>query len=406
MKSLEYSKLTDPGIDRFTFSELSVLEQIGGNSYYLFDSEKLKENIGNLRRSFGNKVSISYSVKANPWLAECAREYVDYLEVCSPGELRKVLQNRWNINQITLDGLLKTPEEIKVAIQKNIRRISIDSLSQWDMVYDCAKRQVKNVNVLLRLTSGNQFGMNLKEILDILERNKDNQVLHIEGIHYYTGTQRKYVGEVKRSFQYLQNTLDEIEKQLGRPLELIELGGGAPVPYFLEDNSAEYFKAYEALGECVRSLSERIPVLYEAGRILSASAGCYITKIINYKSRPEAKIVLVSGGTHHLTYYGSIAGRKTPRIRSVFSEDDLPSSEETVTVCGSLCTEQDIMARNVKLQKPLPSVYLVFGLAGAYSVTECRGDFLSRSRPAILLRKKDGKIEVLRPLEEVDYLYL
>lgn len=406
MKNLEYLKLTDSGIDHFTYSDLAGLEQSGGGSYYLFDLPKLIENIRNLKTSFGHKVSLSYSVKANPWLAEYAREYVDYLEICSPGELKKFLQNGWDLNQVTLDGLLKTPEEIDAALRKGVRRISIDSLSQWELVYDCAKRQNRSVNVLLRLTSGNQFGMSLEEIFTFLERKSDNRVLHIEGIHYYAGTQKKSAAEVKRVFRYLVNALDEIQSRTGGKLEIVELGGGAPVPYFQEDDKEEYQEAYSTLVECVKNLAESIQVIYEAGRILSASAGCYISKIIGCKFRTGGKIVLIDGGTHQLTYYGSIAGRKTPEIRSVFRGDGVSQKEENVTVCGSLCTALDIMARKVKLQKTEPGTYLIFGLAGAYSVTECGCDFLSRSKPALLLREINGEIKVLRPSEIIDFIYI
>ncbi len=404
MRNSEYIKLTDSGINLLEYSELARLEQNGGSSYYLFDARKLRENISNLRAALGHKVFLSYSMKANPWLAECAKEYVDCLEICSPGELKKVMENGWDLDKVTLDGLLKTPEEIGIALQKGVQRLSIDSLCQWKMVQECAKGSSRKINVLLRLTSGNQFGMDMEEIVHILERKSGSQALHIEGIHFYAGTQKKSAGEVKKLFQYLENALDEIEERTGNKLELVELGGGAPVPYFLEDDRAEYQKAYETLAECVRTLSERISIVYEAGRILVASAGCYVSKVIDCKARAGGKIVLIDGGTHQLTYYGAVAGRKTPEIKSVSHGADMCADEESVTVCGSLCTAQDIMARRVKLKKTEPGAYLVFGLAGAYSVTECGSDFLSRTKPAILLRRENSGLEVLRAVEEIDFL--
>lgn len=404
MRNSEYIKLTNSNMAHLNYSELVQLEESGCSSYYLFDVGTLKENIRNLRTSLGDRVCLSYSVKANPWLAEYIRECVDCFEICSPGELKKILQNGWDLNKITLDGLLKTPEEIDAALQKGVRRISIDSLSQWKMVKNCVGKKEQNIHVLLRLTSGNQFGMSSEEILGILERSSGDQALHIEGLHFYAGTQKKSADEIKKQFQYLENVLDQIQEKMGRPFELIEVGGGAPVPYFLEDDSAEYQKAYKTLAGCVKNLAGRIRVVYEAGRILTAAAGCYVSKVIDCKSRSGRKIVIIDGGTHQLTYYGSIAGRKTPKIRSVYCDDHTYREKEYVTVCGSLCTAQDIMARKVKLQTAEPGAYLIFELAGAYSVTECGGDFLSRSKPAILLRRENGEVDVLRAPERMSFL--
>lgn len=405
MGNMEYEELTNLSIVHFSYDELTDNEKYGGSSYYLFDLLKLKDNVMNLRKTFGPGILISYSVKANPWLAEFVREYVDYLEICSPGELRNGMLGGWDLSKVTLEGVLKTKEEIDAALQKGIGRISIDSFSQWEMVRECAEKLNRKTNILLRLSSGNQFGMEQEEIFDIIENNSENPLLVIDGLHYYLGTQRKSAEEIRKVFCRLEEFLDKLQMRTGRQFRVFELGGGAPVPYFLEDDTEKYREAYETLGVCVKKLSERIPVIYEAGRILAASAGCYISKIIDCKSRDSGKIVIIEGGTHQLAYYGSLAGGKTPKITCI-SQDNNPDTEESVTICGSLCTAQDIMARRVKLRRADSGTYLIFGLAGAYSVTECGSDFLSRSKPAILIRKNDNMIEALRTPEKIDFIHI
>ena len=53
---------------------------------YLFDINEFHKQIGKVRQAWG-EIGLCYSVKANPFLVGKTPEILDYLEVCSPGEL-------------------------------------------------------------------------------------------------------------------------------------------------------------------------------------------------------------------------------------------------------------------------------------------------------------------------------
>ena len=60
-------------------------------------------------------------------------------------------------------------------------------------------------------------------------------------------------------------------------------------------------------------------------------------------------------------------------------------TQQDWTLCGSLCTTNDVLVRSISLTGLQPGDLLVFENAGAYSVTEGLGLFLSRDLPQIVL---------------------
>jgi len=68
------------------------------------------------------------------------------------------------------------------------------------------------------------------------------------------------------------------------------------------------------------------------------------------------------------------------------------------TLCGSLCTTADVLARNVMLQNLKIGDILVFHRTGAYSVSEGMALFLSRELPEVNVYSAETGLQQLRPL--------
>ena len=83
-------------------------------------------------------------------------------------------------------------------------------------------------------------------------------------------------------------------------------------------------------------------------------------------------------------------GIKTPVITHCQIGEPVDDSEgETYTICGALCTTNDILVRSLTLKDPVPGDILIFSNIGAYSVTEGIGLFLSRALPRVIMHKKN-----------------
>ena len=75
-------------------------------------------------------------------------------------------------------------------------------------------------------------------------------------------------------------------------------------------------------------------------------------------------------------------------------------SQEPVkwTLCGSLCTTADVLARNAEFSGLKTGDILVFGRTGAYSAMEGMAIFLSREMPVIALYSQSSGLKIVRQM--------
>ena len=73
-------------------------------------------------------------------------------------------------------------------------------------------------------------------------------------------------------------------------------------------------------------------------------------------------------------------------------------------MCGSLCTVNDILVKQLPVADLQQGDVFVFEKTGAYSVTEGMALFLSRDLPAVLAWSEKGGFRVLRERQSVSPL--
>ena len=61
-----------------------------GTPCYVFDTDVFAKRAAAVKKAFGDRVGLCYSIKANPFLLAALPEEFSYIEVCSPGELSKI----------------------------------------------------------------------------------------------------------------------------------------------------------------------------------------------------------------------------------------------------------------------------------------------------------------------------
>jgi len=355
---------------------------------YCFNSDDFSEKIRAFRSLLDPKIDLIFSLKANPFFAQSALDYANGLEVCSVGEIEIISRLDRPMSDVMFGGICKERDDFLIAIRSGIRRYSIESYTQLLDLDTVAIFCNEKVNVLLRITSGNQFGMDLEEAKKCLSFNLQN--IEITGIHYYPGTMRLSITEIERDYSKFEEYL---KKLADFTVAEIEFGAGIGINYFSEEDMKPMINL---VADKLNGLAKNHKVLYEAGRFLSADAGVYISRVVEKKCINSRKYIIVNGGRHHFTYHGGIFNlKRIPQISVVQTVQNHESEE--VTIVGALCSESDILAKNVFLPIAEIGDYIVFHKAGAYCVTEGITLFLSRDIPAVfniegtavsLLRKK------------------
>lgn len=349
--------------------------------YYCFNTDIFCKRVQMLRKKINGKAKICYSLKANPWFVYAAQKSCDYIEVCSAGEWKLCIDSGVPSELLSIGGITKTKSECHEITELAPHRISAESVYQIAMLENEAKLQHKKLTVLLRLTSGNQFGMPLEQIIEIFRNANQYPHLCLKGIHYYPGTQKKKNKDAEELFQVIQKALSQL------PVDEIQFGAGIGASLYTGQEEDEIESYLNLISEGITFLAEQYSVILECGRYLSYPAGSYVTTVLETKEQSGRNFIIVDGGINHLNYYGQIAGKPVPMIARL---DGKNSSQNRYTICGSLCTVSDILAKDVLLSNTTVGDKLMFFNAGAYSVTEARGLFLSRDLPTIVITSSQG----------------
>lgn len=359
---------------------------------YVFDIKTLKDRIKYLKSELPSKVNLCYAIKANTFIVKQIEEDVDRFEVCSNGEYEICHEKKIKEDKILISGINKDAALInKIINESNIRLFSIETMSQFESL----KNQKENVKILIRITSGNQFGINEEECREIIKNRREYPHIEIKGLQYFTGTQKNSIKILKKELEYMDKLIAEIEQDYGFVIEELEFGTGFPVHYFSNENFDEHAFMKEFSG-ILDNLKFSHKITLEIGRSIVASCGMYLTKVVDTKINKGERFAIVDGGINHLVYYGQFMAMKIP-VMEIYPRRDDGETEEW-NICGSLCTINDILVKKLEVSNLNVGDILVFKNTGAYCMTEGISLFLSRDLPQVLISDKNEKIEVVRKI--------
>ena len=373
---------------------------------YLFDLDAFEKRAALVRRCFGEKTGLCFSIKANPFLLGRLPDIFDKIEVCSPGELTVCERTGVDKKKIIFSGVNKTEEDVRRAAEDEVGTFTAESLLHVELIDREAQRRGTVFPVLLRVTDvkgGSQFGMEEAQVWDIIRRRSSYPGIRIVGIHYFTGTQKKKAKPILRELEYLEELLARVQDDLGFTVERVEYGTGLGVDYFDSDADALEEERLSSVGERIRALSEQVDLTVEMGRFFAAPCGYYLTKVIDAKSNYGVNYAIVDGGLNQLKYDGQLKGMLIPQIIHLKDRADCGETAPW-TLCGSLCTTEDVLTRNVSLDDLKIGDTLVFCRTGAYSVTEGMAVFLSREMPVVSVWSEKEGLTVIREMLRSDVL--
>ena len=388
--------------------------------YYVFDTDEFAKRAAMIRAALdckgGRRIPLCFSIKANPFLLHRLPEGLDHVEVCSPGELEICIALGVKPESIIYSGVMKEKCDIERAVSYGAGILTCESIRHAALISEVMLEYIQEgaheaefaetkAHVILRLTSGNQFGMSLDDIEYIISHPDEFKGITVMGIHYYSGTQ-KSLRKINKDLEKIKSALTMLKDKYSFEPQLVEYGPGLCVEYFEEDWQEKEKQSLDEAAEVLREFAVEYPLGIEMGRFLAASCGKYYTQVKDLKSTGDANYAILDGGIHHLNYFGQRMAMQVPPIKVYAGEvseneekngvelTELPDTD--YTLCGSLCTVADVLVREVKLKKLELGDILEFGHCGAYSVTEAPALFLSRQLPAIYAYSKEYGYECLR----------
>lgn len=363
--------------------------------FYVFDINVLRDRIDYLNSMMPENVHLCYAMKANPFVVKEIDEIIEKYEICSYGEWNIAKKMGVSDSKMVISGVYKDEISMEDILNnyKNGEVFTIESLNQIELLNKLTKEKKKVINIILRLTSGNQFGMCEEEIIEILENRAKYEYLNIMGIQYFSGTQKKLSKRIIKELEYVDEFVLNLKNNLGFVVEELEFGPGFPVVYFEAEQDFDEQTYLMEIADKIKNMKYQGHITMELGRSIVASCGSYYTKVVDKKINKEGNFAILDGGMNHLVYYGQMMAMKKPML------DILPKREDKIlenwNLVGSLCTINDLIVKQLPVSNLEIGDIFVFKNTGAYSMTEGISLFLSRDLPKVVF-VQGGEMKIVR----------
>ncbi len=360
-----------------------------GTPLYVIDEATLRSICKDYKKAFSGyeKINMMFASKSLCTMATSAilaQEGFGF-DVVSAGEIYTVYKAGVDMSKVLFNGNNKSFDELTLALELGVGRISVDNFFELALLDEIAKSQNKTVDILLRITPGiechtheyiqtghldSKFGFDLTQIDEAVELILNNYTnLRLHGLHAHIGSQIFETKVYHDEIEILIKEIARLDEKFGLKLDEINVGGGLGVKYTEEDLPPSTFEIAEVI---INSLNENIkkygiepPALFlEPGRSIISTAGITLYTIGSSKQVPHGKkYVAVDGGMadnprpsmYQANYSAEIANKKES------------ATLQTVTIAGRFCESGDILIKDINLPEPVEGDILCVYNTGAYN---------------------------------------
>jgi len=403
---------------------LAALAKEFGTPLYLVSERTLVRRYHEIHEAFSHRyprVTMAWSYKTNYLKAVCSILHREgaWAEVVSPLEYQMARSLGMAGPKIIFNGLAKTEESLGIAVREGAR-VHIEHFDDLQLLERAAAANRRDsgskvpMGLRINLDAGvypawNHFGFNLEsgQAWEAARRINASPRLALRGLHCHIGTFILDKEAYRRAMVKLLDFADALKREFGIRIEWLDAGGGFAsintlhASYLMGEHVTPPISEYAA---CVTEpivarykTAEAMPDLFlESGRAVVDEAGFILTAVSATKSLPNGKrAVIVDSGVNNL-------------FTALWYKHDLALTRESdslmedTAVYGSTCMAIDIIRESVLLPPLTRGDLLLIRNAGAYNMTQWL-QFIN-PRPAVVLISEDGRAELLRERETLDYM--
>lgn len=392
-----------------------------GSPLYVMDGETLKQNcldyVDTFKDHYPNAV-VAYASKAllTVGIARRVAALGMGFDVCSGGEIYTILKAGVDTETVYFHGNNKSPQELRLAIENNIR-IVVDNQEELNRIKTLVAELGVTARVMVRLKPeieahtheyiktgqiDSKFGIEKESLIPFIKDILVADGVEFIGVHAHIGSQIFDVDPYHDLVQIMLGYMEKIQNETGAIVAELDLGGGFGIQYIESDDPPNVREVLQKMiSELKSGCQDRgmaVPkIIVEPGRSIAATAGLTLYTVGTLKSIPGIKeYAFVDGGMadnvrpimYQAKYTFECANRATT------------APDTTYTIAGKFCESGDVLAKNVQLPAlEVGDLIAVYG-TGAYNYT-MSSNYNRFCRPAMVI-VQDGKADVLVRRETYD----
>lgn len=405
--------------------DLVYLAEKYGTPLYVVDEKTIRSVCRDYRRAFEKypKVHMMYASKA--LCVSAVTRILDEegfgFDTVSSGEIYTVYQSGVDMSHVLFNGNNKSYDELSLALDLDIGRISVDNFFELALLDEIAKSKNIIADILLRITPGiechtheyiqtghldSKFGFDLTQIDEAVELIlNEYKNLKIHGLHAHIGSQIFETSIYPDEIEILIRELARLDEKFSLKLDEINIGGGIGVKYTQEDIPPSIYDIGELVVDKLNIMIEKYnieppTVFLEPGRSIISTAGVTLYTVGSSKQVPNGKkYVAVDGGMadnprpsmYQAKYLAEVANRK---------ENDIP--REKITLAGRFCESGDVLIPEIELPVLLEGDIICVYNTGAYNYSMA-SNYNKVSKPAMVL-VNDSQSDIIIERETLDDL--
>ena len=400
------TKINDAGNLEIGGCDLISLAEKYGTPLYVLDEETIRNICKDYKNAFKSypKTKMMYASKALCTMAVSAiAASEDFgFDVVSSGEIYTVYKAGVDMSKVLFNGNNKSFDELTLAIELGVGRISVDNFFELSLLNEIAKSHNKVVDILLRITPGiechtheyiqtghldSKFGFDLTQIDDAVELIlNDYTNLKLHGLHAHIGSQIFETLIYGDEIEILVKELARLDEKFNIKLNEINVGGGLGVKYTNSDVPPSTYEIADIiikrLKECIEKYGIEPPTLFlEPGRSIISTAGVTLYTLGSSKQVPKGKkYFAVDGGMadnarpsiYRAEYFAQVANKPDYELA------------QTVTIAGRFCESGDILINNITLPELEEGDILCVYNTGAYNYSMA-SNYNRVQKPAMVL---------------------
>ena len=350
--------------------------------FYYYDLDLLRQTVEEIKRSAPEpNWHVHYAVKACA-IEPVLKTIIDAglgTDCVSGGEVRASLEAGAKPEQILFAGVAKADWEIRLALEKEIAALNVESVEELENIERIAGEMNKVAHVCLRInpnvdahthkkiTTGlniNKFGIQIKDLMPTIEKCMAMPHIAFEGLHFHIGSQITDFAPYRNLCMQVNKLVEQIEAA-GIVVKNIDVGGGLGVSYdhpnhFCIPDFEGYFRTFRKF----LKLREDQELHFELGRAVVAQCGSLITRVLYVKHTDQKEFVMVDAGMTDLIRPALYDAYH--KVENLTAKREGRKERMRYDVVGPICESSDVFVENFELPLTHRGDIIALRSAGAY----------------------------------------